>query len=268
MTEKKTIPALLKRKAENKKISALTAYDYPTALIADRADIDILLVGDSLGMSVLGYETTMPVSMEDMLHHTAAVVRGSKNSLIVADMPFGSYEADKKEALRNAVKLIKAGAQAVKLEGGLERLETISAITNAGIPVMAHIGLLPQTATLMDGYRVQGKDESSAQLLIETAQKLEAAKVFSIVLECVTSETAKRITESVDIPTIGIGAGAHCDGQVLVVHDMLGITSGHVPKFVKKYAALSDEMEKSFKAYKEDVEAGTFPADGQSFFMK
>ena len=269
MLKKITIPAILQKKSAGEKISVLTAYDYPTAVIADRSGIEILLVGDSMGMTVLGHETTIPVTMEDVLHHTKAVVRGTKNALVVADMPFGSYETDKKEAVKNAIRLIKeGGAKAVKLEGGLEQTAAISSIIKAGIPVMGHIGLLPQSAPLNNGYRVEGKDEGAALSLSETAQGLQELGVFAIVLECVTAQAAALISENLDIPTIGIGSGRHCDGQVLVVHDMLGLNTGHVPKFVKKYADMSAVMQQAFEAYVADVATGRFPTDEQSYFME
>ncbi|MCR4400938.1 MAG: 3-methyl-2-oxobutanoate hydroxymethyltransferase, partial [Syntrophomonadaceae bacterium] len=230
------------------------------------AGSDVLLVGDSLGMVVLGYDSTLPVTMDDMIHHTRAVARGAKNSLIVADMPFLSYHVSIPEAIRNAGRCIQeGGAQAVKLEGGEERVDTIKAILDAQIPVMGHIGLTPQSVHQLGGFKVQGKDLEGANKLIRDARALDAAGVFSIVLECVPAALAARITAEVSCPTIGIGAGPDCDGQVLVINDVLGMYKGHIPKFVKKFANLEPLINAALRAYKEEVERGDFPAAEHCF---
>lgn len=263
----KVTTALLKdKKLKNQKISMLTAYDYSLAGMVDAAGIDMILVGDSLGMVVLGYESTLPVTMEDMIHHTKAVARAAKNSMVVADMPFLSYHVSRKESVRNAGRLIQeGGAHAVKLEGGQERVDTVKAIIDAQIPVVAHIGLTPQSVNQFGGFKVQGKDLETANKLIADAKSLEAAGAFCIVLECVPALLAKRITEEVGVLTIGIGAGQYCDGQVLVINDMLGMFTGHIPKFVKKFADLQPKIIEALTAYKEEVEAGTFPSDEYAF---
>ncbi|MGE5391300.1 MAG: 3-methyl-2-oxobutanoate hydroxymethyltransferase [Deltaproteobacteria bacterium] len=255
-----TVSVLKDKKHNNQKISMLTAYDYSLAAMVEEAGIDVILVGDSLGNVTLGYENTLAVTMEDMIHHTRAVARGAKNSMVVGDMPFLSYHVSIQEAVRNAGRFIQeGGAQAVKLEGGRERVDTIKAIIDAQIPVMGHIGLTPQSVHQFGGFKVQGKDLESARKLINDADALEKAGCFAIVLEGVPSELARRITEETAIPTIGIGAGPHCDGQVLVINDMLGMFGGHIPKFVKKFANLQPLIMDGLKAYKEEVEAGTFP---------
>ena len=242
------------------KISVLTAYDFFSAKLLDECEIDIILVGDSLGNVILGYDDTTKVTMEDMLHHTSAVSRGVKRALIVADMPFLSYHLGEYKAIENAGKLIsQGGANAVKLEGGSEVAETVQSIVNAGIPVMGHIGLTPQSVNQLGGYGVQGKTEAQANKLIEDAKKLEACGAFAIVLECIPSELAEKITKSITIPTIGIGAGANCDGQVLVTHDMLGICGGYVPSFVKKYANLDVNIKEAITQYINEVKSGEFP---------
>lgn len=267
--EKMTITRLREMKEEGKKIVMLTCYDYPTALIMNEVGIDILLVGDSLGMVVLGYEDTLPVTMEDMIRYTQAVARGNKNSLLVADMPFLSYEVSREEAIKNAGRLIKeAGAQAVKTEGGEEMAEIIKAIVDVKIPVMGHIGLTPQSVHKLGGFKVQGKTAPQVKKLIEDARALEEAGVFSIVLECVPAEVAKMITEKVTVPTIGIGAGPYCDGQVLVTHDLLGLFDRFVPKFVKQYADLRKILREAFTKFKEEVERGEFPSQEHSFKIK
>jgi len=260
----------LKDKRLNKeKISMLTSYDYSTAAMVDEAGIDMILVGDSLGMVVLGYENTLSVTMDDMIHHTKAVVRATKNCMVVGDMPFLSYHVSKKEAIRNAGRFIQeAGAQSVKLEGGLERVDTIKAILDAQIPVMGHIGLTPQSVNQFGGFKVQGKDLETAKKLIHDAKALDEAGVFSIVLECVPTELARRISEEVSVPTIGIGAGPYCDGQVLVINDMLGMFTGHIPKFVKKFANLQPLILEALRAYKKEVEEGTFPGEEHGFTIK
>lgn len=254
-------------KKGKEKISVLTAYEYSTARICDRADIDILLVGDSAGMVVLGYASTMPVSMQEMRIFCGAVARGTKRAMIVGDMPFGSYQVGPSVAVENAVQLIKAGCDAVKLEGGSEIIDTIQAIVDAGIPVMGHIGLRPQTSSLWEGYKLQGRMKEGAIKLIEDANVLEKAGVFSIVLEMVASEVADVITKSLSIPTIGIGSGPTCDGQVLVLHDMLGIYEDIRPKFVKRYAELSKEIFDAVSSYNHDIKAGMFPEESNTFHM-
>ena len=264
-----TTVSLKEKKRNGQKITMLTAYDFPTARALDEAGIDIALVGDSLGNVVLGYENTIFVTMEEMLHHTRAVARGAKNAMVVGDMPFLSYHISVEEAVRNAGRFIQeGGAQAVKLEGGRERTAVVKAIVEAGIPVMGHIGLTPQSVYQLGGFRVQGKDLEAAKKLIADARALEEAGAFSIVLECVPAPLAEKITREVGIPTIGIGAGAGCDGQVLVSHDLLGLTAGHVPKFVRRYANILEIMQQAFRAYKEDVESGAFPAEEHCFAMK
>jgi 3-methyl-2-oxobutanoate hydroxymethyltransferase len=268
-----TVPDLLQRKssvagfASNpKKITCLTAYDYPTARLLDEAGVDVLLVGDSLGMVVLGYESTLPVSIEEMLHHTRAVRRGTRRALVVADMPYGSYHSDTAESLRNAVRFVKeAGAEAVKVEGGERRLELIARLTEAEIPVMGHIGLTPQSINALGGYRVQGKTVDAAELLLRDARAVEAAGAFAVVLEAVPRELAAQITREVRIPTIGIGAGPECDGQVLVIHDLLGLTFGKTPKFARQYANIGQIISKAAREYCEDVRGGTFPSDAESY---
>jgi 3-methyl-2-oxobutanoate hydroxymethyltransferase len=249
------------------KIAVLTAYDYSTALICDRAGLDILLVGDSAGMVVLGYTSTVPVGMLEMLMLCRGVAKGAKRAMIVGDMPFGSYQPSPSVAVENAVQLIKAGCDAVKLEGGLEIIGTIKAIVDAGIPVMGHIGLKPQTSSLWEGYRLQGRTKESAMKLIVDAKALEKAGVCSIVLEMVASEVASEITQSLSVPTIGIGSGAGCDGQVLVLHDMLGIYEDIKPKFVKRYAELSKSILDAISHYTNDVKAGKFPEEPNTFHM-
>ena len=261
-----TTAVLKDKKNKNEKITMLTAYDYSLAGMVDAAGIDMILVGDSLGMVVLGYDSTLPVTMEDMIHHTKAVVRGAKNSMVVADMPFLSYHISQEESVRNAGRLIQeGGAHAVKLEGGQERVDTVKAIIDAQIPVVAHIGLTPQSVNQFGGFKVQGKDLETANKLIADAKALEAAGAFSVVLECVPAMLAKRITEEVGIPTIGIGAGQYCDGQVLVINDMLGMFTGHIPKFVKKFANLQPLIIEALTAYKNEVETGTFPSEEYAF---
>ena len=249
------------------KISVLTAYDYSTAQICDRAGIDILLVGDSAGMVVLGYTSTMPIGMQEMMIFCGAVARGAKRAMIVGDMPFGSYQPGPSLAVENAVQLIKAGCDAVKLEGSSEIISTIKAIVDAGIPVMGHIGLRPQTSSLWEGYKLQGRTKEAAIKLIEEANVLEEAGVFSIVLEMVASEVVDAITKNVSIPTIGIGSGPHCDGQVLVLHDMLGIYQDIRPRFVKRYAELSKSIFDAVSSYSRDIKAGKFPEESNTFYM-
>ena len=263
---RKTILDIKKMKIQGEKITVLTAYDYGMASILDESDIDIILVGDSLGMVVLGYDTTLPVTMEDMLHHTKAVSRAAQNALIVADMPFLSYQISPATALTNAGRFLQeANAQAVKLEGGREYAEIVQKITSAGIPVMAHLGLTPQSIHQIGGYKVQGKKEDAARKIVEDAKILEEAGAFSLVLECIPEGLASEITHSLAIPTIGIGAGVNCDGQVLVINDMLGIYERFTPKHVKKYANLNLEIKKAVKTYIAEVKHGTFPDSEHSF---
>jgi 3-methyl-2-oxobutanoate hydroxymethyltransferase len=251
-----------------RKISVLTAYDFTTATICDKAGIDILLVGDSAGMVMLGYDTTTPVTMDEMMIFCKAVSRGSKRAMVVADMPFMSYQVSIEEAVRNACEFVKeANVDAIKIEGGEEMVDVVRAIVRARVPVMGHIGLLPQTAPKWHGYKVQGKDMESALKLIQDAKSLERAGVYCIVLEKVTREVAKIITDSVKVPTIGIGSGNVCDGQVLVIHDMLGLYEQMKPKFVKRYAELADEISKAVTSYKKDVENVNFPSEEHSFHM-
>ncbi len=264
-----TIPDLINKKQQGKKITMLTAYDYPQAQLIDRAGIDMILVGDSLGMVVLGYESTIPVTMDEMIHHAKAVRRGTKYAFLIGDMPFMSYQASTEDAVRNAGRFLKeGGCEAVKLEGGADVLDKIKAIIAAGIPVQGHLGLTPQSANKLGGFKVQGKDFQTAQNILDDAKLLESAGCFSIILECIPDELAKVITEKIHIPTIGIGAGPWCDGQVLVTYDLVGLFERFTPKFVKRYANLSQSMLDAFKAYKSDVENFKFPTIEQSFTMK
>jgi len=269
MDRRKITPVDLQAmKNEGKKFSMLTAYDYPMALLEDRAGIEVILVGDSLGMTVLGYENTIPVTMEEMIHHTKAVTRGAKYALIIGDMPFMSYNTSEQDAIFNAGRFIKDGkADAIKLEGGASVKEIVRAIVKAGIPVMGHIGLTPQTISMLGGFKVQGKDAQAAQKIIDDALELEDAGAFSVLLEAVPAPIAKRVTERLKVPTIGIGAGIHCDGQVLVVHDMLGLFDRFTPKFAKRYVNLSEQMLKAFETYREEVLKGAFPTDQHSFHI-
>lgn len=263
---KNTVSTFREQKAKDEKISMLTAYDYSTAKLMDEAGINGILVGDSLGMVMLGYEDTLPVTMEDMIHHTAAVCRGAKNTLVVGDMPFMSYQVSVEEAVYNAGRLMKEGrCQAVKLEGGASVCPQIRAITNASIPVMAHIGLTPQSINAFGGFKVQGKSEEAAKKLLEDAKAVEEAGAFAVVLECVPAKLAELISKSISIPTIGIGAGAGCDGQILVYQDMLGLFSDFTPKFVKKYANVGEMMTQAFRDYIADVQEGSFPAPEHTF---
>ncbi|MBF7082801.1 3-methyl-2-oxobutanoate hydroxymethyltransferase [Desulfallas sp. Bu1-1] len=263
-----TTATFRKYHAEGKKITMLTAYDYPMAKLVDAAGIDAILVGDSLGNVVLGYGSTIPVTMDDMVHHVKAVARGVQRAMVVADMPFLSYHVSREESLRNAGRLLQeTGAQAVKMEGGREIAETVRAITGAGIPVMGHLGLTPQSIYQMGGYKVQGKDEEAARKLLEDARALEKAGAFSVVLECVPTPLAKLITESIGIPTIGIGAGPYCSGQVLVTQDMLGFYGQFSPKFVKRYANLHETIMQGLQSYRKEVESGAFPGPEHGFGM-
>ncbi|WP_234702048.1 3-methyl-2-oxobutanoate hydroxymethyltransferase [Desulfotomaculum nigrificans] len=255
-------------KQEGQPIAMLTAYDYPMATLVDASGIDAILVGDSLGNAVLGYDSTVPVTMDDMIHHLRAVSRGVKRSMVIGDMPFLSYHVSREESVRNAGRLMQEGlAQAVKLEGGREVVDTVKAITAAGIPVMGHLGLTPQSVHQLGGFKVQGKDREAAERLLTDAKLLEEAGAFAIVLECIPQQLAKVITESVSIPTIGIGAGVHCDGQVLVVNDLLGMFSNFTPKFVKKYANLKEQIVQACSSYREEVKNRVFPGPEHVFNM-
>jgi len=267
--KKVTTLAFRQKKERGEPISMLTAYDYPTALALDRAGIDSILVGDSLAMVVLGYENTLAVTMEEMLHHCRAVARGAKGALLIGDMPFMSYQVSVEEATRNAGRFLQQGGMdAVKLEGGHERADAIRSITGAGIPVMGHIGLTPQSVNQLGGFRAQGKTALAAKRLVEDALILEEAGCFSIVLESVPARLGELISKKLSIPTIGIGAGAGCDGQVLVTHDILGLFDRFTPKFVKKYADFHHEMQKAFADYIEDVETKRFPAQEHTIEME
>lgn len=268
-TVKNTVSYFQKAKDEGKKISMLTAYDYSTAHLMDEAGVDSLLVGDSLGMVMLGYENTLQVTMEDMIHHTKAVVRGAKRALVIADMPFLSYHVSVEESVRNAGRFIQeAGATAVKLEGGYNVLPQIKAILAAQIPVVGHLGLTPQSVNVMGGFRVQGKSEEQARKLIEEALVLQEAGVFAIVLECVPAPLAKLVTEKLHIPTIGIGAGPDCDGQVLVFQDMVGMYENLKPKFVKTYAEVGTAIKEAVSHYDQEVKSGQFPEEKHTFKME
>lgn len=263
---KKTVSTLQQAKENGQKITMLTAYDYSTAKLMDEAGIDMILVGDSLGNVILGYEDTISVTMEDMIHHGAAVSRGVKETMVVVDMPFMSYQISVEEAVANAGRLMKEGrANAVKLEGGKSVCPQIKAITQAGIPVVAHLGLTPQSINALGGYKVQGKSEDAAKKLLEDALAVQEAGAFALVLECVPTKLASLITKKLTIPTIGIGAGNECDGQVLVYQDMLGMFSDYVPKFVKQFAQVGEIMKKAFSDYKEEVASGAFPAEKNSY---
>jgi 3-methyl-2-oxobutanoate hydroxymethyltransferase len=271
-----TVPDILNRKSHsgtipaesNRKITCLTAYDYPTARLLDDAGVDILLVGDSLGMVVLGYENTLPVTVDEMVHHVRAVRRGARRALVVADMPYGSFHVSLDESVANAVRFVKeGGAEAVKIEGGEKRMELIARLVEAEIPVMGHVGLTPQSVNALGGFKVQGKTFEAAQQLIRDARGVEAAGAFSIVLESVPRELAARLTEQLRIPTIGIGAGPECDGQVLVFHDLVGLTFGGVPKFARQYANVAGTISRAVSEYCEDVRSGRFPSDAESYHL-
>jgi 3-methyl-2-oxobutanoate hydroxymethyltransferase len=269
-----TVPDILSRKsqspagfAESKaKITCLTAYDYPTARLLDDAGVDILLVGDSVGMAVLGYDSTLPVTLDEMVHHTRAVRRATRRALLVADMSYGSFHLSLDESVRNALRLVKeGGAEAVKVEGGERRIELIARLVDAEIPVMGHVGLTPQSVNALGGFRVQGKTGEAARQVERDARAVQAAGAFAIVLESMPRDVAARITEKLSIPTIGIGAGPDCDGQVLVIHDLLGFGTQHKPKFVRPYANLSAEITRAVSAYCDDVRNGSFPSDAESY---
>jgi 3-methyl-2-oxobutanoate hydroxymethyltransferase len=266
LNKKKTVLDIQRMKEEGEKITVLTAYDYPFARLMSQAGIDVILVGDSVGSVVSGYDNTLPVTMEEMLYHTRAVVRGSGGALVVADLPFLSYQIDLRDARLNAGRLIKeGGAQAVKLEGGENVAATIRAIVDMDIPVVGHIGLTPQSIHRMGGFRVQGKKEEQARQLLADARAVQEAGAFALVLEGIPADLGRRITESVTIPTIGIGAGVHCDGQVLVIHDILGLCEKYSPKFVKKYADVSGIIRGGIEDYIREVKAGEFPDEEHSF---
>jgi len=263
------VPDLLKMKQRGDKIAMLTAYDFPTARRLDEAGADILLVGDSLGMVVLGYESTLPVTMDDMIHHTKAVVRGTQRALVVADMPYLSYHLSRRDTVHHAGRFVQeAGAKAVKVEGGRKRVRAIRAIRDAEIPVMGHVGLTPQSVHEFGGFKVQGKSAAAARAILEDALALEEAGVFSLVLEGIPAELAGMITERLSVPTIGIGAGLACDGQVLVTHDLLGFTEGHVPSFARKYAEVGVTVSEACRHFVEDVRGGRFPSDTESSHLK
>jgi 3-methyl-2-oxobutanoate hydroxymethyltransferase len=269
MDKKLTIQDIIVMKKNGEKISMLTAYDTSFASLIDASGIEMVLVGDSLGMVLLGYDSTIPVTMEEMLHHCSAASRGVKRAVLVGDMPFMSYQVSESEAITNAGRFLKeAGCDAVKLEGGTEMCDTVKAIVRAGVPVMGHIGLTPQTASQLGGYKVQGRDTDSARKLLQSARDLEAAGVFSIVLECIPAQLSEAITKAVSIPTIGIGAGKHCDGQVLVTHDMVGMFEKFIPSFVKQYVNLAPQIKKAVAAYHEEVKNGSFPDEEHSFNMQ
>ena len=264
--KKVTVTGFMKKKKKGEKIAMLSVYEYMTALLADRAGVDAVLVGDSLGMAMLGYETTLPVTMEEMLCHVKAAARARTSALLIADMPFLSFQVSPEDAVRNAGMMLKeGGAEAVKIEGGRSMARTVEAIAAARIPVMGHIGLTPQAVHRLGGYRVQGKTDEAARELVEDARCLEAAGCFSMVLEGIPYSVAREITGSVSIPTIGIGAGPHCDGQVLVGHDILGLVEGDLPRFVRRYADLKADILSAFAGYVEDVRGGAFPTLEESY---
>jgi len=261
-----TIQDFLSKKKDNKKITMLTAYDYPFARIVDEAGVDAILVGDSLGMVVQGLENTLPVTMDEMIYHTKIVSRGAGNCMVIGDMPYMSYQTGIADAVKNAGRFLKeAGAAAVKMEGGTEICDHIRAMTKSDIPVMAHIGLTPQSIHRMGGYKVQGKTDEAAKRLIEEAHTVEDAGAFSLILEAIPMKLAKKITKELSIPTIGIGAGPHCDGQILVLHDVIGLFERFVPKFTKQYLNIKVDAVKALQKYKAEVEKGVFPSEEQSF---
>jgi len=266
MDRRISITDLKAKKKRGERIVMMTCYDYPSARLLEAAGVDILFIGDTLGMVVLGYDTTIPVTMEEMLHHTKAVVRGSSRAHVLADMPFMSYQASPEDALRNAGRLLKeGGAQSVKLEGGVRVAETVRFIVDAGIPVMGHIGLTPQSINQIGGYKVQGKTPAAAVRLINDALALEQAGAYALVLECVPAPVAQTISERLAVPTIGIGAGPHCDGQVQVFHDLLGLFDDFVPKHAKRYADLGSQITEAVRAFADEVRSGRFPTEKESF---
>jgi len=261
-----TTTHLVKKKARAEKIVMVTAYDYPTACLVDDAGVDVVLVGDSLGMVVLGYDTTLPVTLDDMIHHTKAVVRGVKRALVAVDMPFLTFQTGPADALRNAGRILQeTGAAAVKLEGGVDVCPQVRALVSAGIPVIGHLGLTPQSIHVFGGYKLQGRDEEAAQRILSDAQALEHSGACSIVLECIPEDLAAKITATVSIPTVGIGAGVHCDGQVLVLHDLLGIAGSVQPRFVKQYAQVGTIIREAVEEYAREVREGKFPGPEHSF---
>lgn len=273
---KVTVPDIVNRKSRlisdpsssSEKITCLTAYDYPSARLLDEAGVDIILVGDSVAMVVLGYDSTLPLTVDEMLHHVKAVRRGTRNALVVADMPYGSYHASIEDAIRTALRFIKeGGAEAVKVEGGARRLELIARFVEAEIPVMAHIGLTPQSLNALGGFKVQGRTQSAVEQILSDAHAVETAGAFAIVLESMPRELAARITEQAHIPTIGIGAGPNCDGQVLVLHDAIGLTQGHTPKFARQYVNVGESISRAVTEFCDDVRQGRFPSDGESYHL-
>lgn len=261
-----TAPAVVAMKRKGEPITVVTAYDFPTARLADQAGVEILLVGDSVGTVLLGYDSTLPVTMDDMLHHTKAVTRARTSALVVGDMPFMSYQASPEQAVMNAGRLIQeGGADAVKLEGGARVADAVRRITEAGIPVMGHLGLTPQSVLAFGGYKVQARGEADQERLVADARALEAAGCFAIVLEGIPARLGGSVSRELHVPTIGIGAGVHCDGQVLVTHDLLGLYHGHTPKFVRRYAELGDAMRDAYARYVADVKARRFPSDAESY---
>jgi len=264
-----TVPELQARKKSGPKITALTAYDFPTAQLLDEAGLDLILVGDSLGMVVLGYPNTVPVTMEEMLHHTRAVSRAVRRALVIGDMPYFSFHLSQEETIRNASRFLKeAGAGGVKIEGaGRKRLKLIEAMVEAEIPVLGHVGLTPQSIHHLGQFKVRGKDREGARRILDDALNLEKAGVFGVVLECMPLELARLVTDRLRVPTIGIGAGPHCDGQILVFHDLTGFTPGYLPKFVKKYLDLYGLLQRAVKSYADDVRRGEFPGDAHSYHL-
>lgn len=269
MNKKFTVKSFHNAKVKGEKITMLTAYDFTTAKLLDGAGVDSILVGDSLGMTMLGYDTTLEVTMDDMIHHTKAVTRGTEHALVIGDMPFLSYHISIEDTIRNAGRFIKeGGAHAVKLEGGVEMVDKIKALVSAKIPVMGHLGLTPQSVNMFGGFKVQGKSEAQAQQIIDDARALEEAGVFAIVLECVPDKLAKLITEKISVPTIGIGAGNTCDGQVLVIQDVLGMYEGLQPKFVKRYSETGEAIKEATQSYIKEVKSGEFPNETHVFGIK
>lgn len=266
MQKRKTVAEIMQMKRTGQKVTMLTAYDAAMAAMLHAADVDVLLVGDSLGMVVLGYDSTVPVTMDEMIHHASAVRRGAPGAFVVGDMPFGSYQSGTRDAIINGSRFLKeAGCDAVKLEGGLEVCETVTALVRAGISVVGHIGLTPQTATQLGGYKVQGRDVASAKKIVEEARALEEAGVFGLVLECIPDALGRIVSEEIAVPTIGIGAGAHCDGQVLVTHDLLGMFDKFIPSFVKSYCKLAPAISKAVNEYNSEVRSGKYPDKEHSF---
>lgn len=266
MQKRKTVAGIKSMKVAGEKITMLTAYDAAMAAMLTEAGVDVLLVGDSLGMVILGYESTVPVTMDEMIHHASAVRRGAPAAFVVGDMPFGSYQSGERDAILNGARFLKeAGCDAVKLEGGLEVCSTVTALVQAGISVIGHMGLTPQTATQLGGYKVQGRDLESARKMVEEAKALEKAGIFALVLECIPDELGKILSEEIAIPTIGIGAGVHCDGQVLVTHDLLGMFGTSVPSFVKSYCTLAPDIKDAVAAYNKEVRSGSYPDKEHSF---